>query len=263
MNKRIWVTAILGIAALAFVGCGPIDNNGPGVPVNPSLAAGTDGASVIISWTAPAEAVDGYYVYFNRTNSTDTTGNYVGSATSTNFTHTNPGSAGYYHVRSYTGSTVSDPSSVVDDMPVIGTASTPVYEYKGVNPSGYGWSLSGVGSNYSLANKDMADIFLYGGESAPGWDPMWIASAAENPWGGSRTTGVNDIGSGVFDDETIAPTTGYMTSADATVGHVYYLWTADNYYVKIRVSQIAGNYPDRYMSFQYAFQKLAADFRLF
>ncbi len=257
-NYRNWLVAGIGVLALVALSCIPIEG-GPGVPTNLTLTAGTDGASVVLTWQAPTETVDGYNIYFSTTSGG--AGTKIGSTTTElTYTDATPTSAGYYYVTSYTGSTDSDKSSVVDDVPVEGTNTATVMEYKGADPSGYAWSTTGVGNTYPLSQKDQADVFLYGGVSFE--EALYIYSADENPWAGSRHTDVVDMGSNSFDAVTFAPGSGYFTGEAITVGHVYFLWNVDNHLIKIRCEAVNGSYPSREMTFKYAYQTLAG-FRLF
>jgi hypothetical protein len=231
----------------------------PNTPTNLALTPGVDGISVILTWKASVSQVDGYYIYFSSTPGTETSGCYLGASIGTSFTHTDPSRVGYYHVRSHTGTMVGYPSNVVDDLPVVSSSNAIIHEYEGFAPAGYGWSSSGLGTDYPWSPNSQADIFLWGGVTAPGIDPMWIASAAENPWNGSRQTGIADVGSAAFDDQTLAPTAGsgtYIASADAIVGHVYFLQSCDGNFIKIRVETITGTYPNRTLDFKYSYQKL-------
>jgi hypothetical protein len=265
MKTRNWLAVALGVVAIVFLNC-ISPETGPGIPQNLALAAGADGISVVLTWQAPTETVDGYNIYFRTT--TSGAGAKIGSTAAGTLTYTDAGSqkAGYYYVTSYTGVTESDKSNEVDDTPAEGTGQT-VYEWKGVGSSGYGWNTAGTGSVYSWAQGDAADIFLYGGDTAPGIDPMQIMSANENPWGGGRVSGILDQGgSTTWDSETQAPEIGaglYYNWENAVNGHIYFLATTENYCVKIQITDVGGSYPDRSITFKYAFQKLGPKFYLF
>ena len=265
MKTRNWLAVALGVVAIVFLNC-ISPEVGPGVPQNLALATGADGNSVVLTWQAPTETVDGYNIYFSTT--AGGAGTKLGSTAAGTLTYTDAASlkAGYYYATSYTGTTESNKSNEVNDVPAEGTGAT-IYEWKGVNPSGYGWNTHGSGSTYPWSQKDAADIFLYGGDVSPGIDPMELHSANDNPWGGSRVTGVLDMGgSTTWDAETQAPEIGagnYFNLENAVIGHIYFLATTENYSVKIQITDITGTYPDRSITFKYAFQKLGPMFYLF
>jgi len=256
-NYRNWFVAGVGILTLVALSCIPIEPE-PGVPQNLTLAAGTDGASVVLTWQAPTETVDGYNIYFSTTSGG--AGTKIGSTTNLTYTDAAPTQAGYYYATSYTGTTESGKSNEVNDVPVEGTNTGSIMEFSGPDPSGYGWSTTGVGNSYAWADAAQADIFLYGGTSTE--EALYIYSATQNPWGGTRNTDIVDMGSNSFDGVTLAPETGYFTGEAVTVGHVYFLWNVDNHLIKIRCEAVTGTFDERVMTFKYAYQTLAG-FRLF
>jgi hypothetical protein len=245
MKKLYLISALLlAIAATTlFTSCEEITGD---APTNVVLSAATD-TSVMITWTAPANAPDKYIVYFKSVGAANYTN--VAEVTTTTYTHNPAGATGSYYVAAKFGSNEYD-SDAKSTEPIHATAIS-VSELNATGNSGYGWGRSnGVSGTYSMTQiANTANVDFYISDWAVGFagstyyviDP----SIGSTDPGGVVPAGswhVNGISANSVAEQGPLPahTTGNYVSSTAIATDPIFLgvWTYDGYFALIKISGV-------------------------
>jgi len=184
MKKLGLLVLVAGIVLMA--GCAGDDPAGPSGTLADvtGLTIGTTsaGRDVVLTWTAVAD-VDGYYVYFRATTSTDWT--QVGDVTATTYTHT-ASSAGYYTVKAYEGANTSaNNSNVVDTMPIDDTTTYTIYDNysPATSHSAFIFGNSVGGGQTGLASNTSFVQDIYAWDLNKGNTDVWLLSGNYGTYG--------------------------------------------------------------------------------
>jgi hypothetical protein len=188
------------------------------------------GRDVVLTWIAVSD-VDGYYVYFRETASTNWT--QVGDVMETTFTHTAT-SSGYYSVKAYKGtSTSTNYSNIVDTMPnqiqatyTIWDNHAPADEHSGVI---FGATVGQTGLAPSISF--IQDIYCYDG----GWtqSPCGFYSGDVAPFGNGNHTDMS-AASSVFG----YPTEFWWVTGYIVPGDVIFCELSEGHYVKVYINSV-------------------------
>ncbi|MGE5679902.1 MAG: hypothetical protein ACM34K_03390 [Bacillota bacterium] len=244
--KRLTILTITLFAAILIWGCDINDMNnnvGPDYekPDPPKGVTVLNGDNIVdIYWDANTERdIAGYNVYY----STSYGGQYklLGSTKSTHFTDEGAknGVTCYYAVAAY------DYNDNESELSYEDAHATPrpegynkvIYDYrKFPNNSGYSFSTSKV-LPYDDENAD----FFFENYQGIFYLDVWEDSDIQDM---GRTQDIYDIPN--------APVKGWSTTKDtlAIVGHTYVIWTWDNHFAKIRISNIT----NERVTFDWAYQ---------
>lgn len=245
-----WIAA-LTIAVIVFAGCktsNEVDRTAPAVPQG-VRALSLDNA-VQLDWYPSQDLdLDGYRVWMSRS----LTGRYTQVAT----VHTNQfvdhgvvnGNTYYYAVSSF------DLAGNESELSTEAVSATPRPEGLGVqiddvvlfpNLSGYDFSTETVGPY----NDGYTDVYF-----------QHSSAANTNMLLVPLDTDIQDMGyTGTLDDITIAPTAGWSPtgSAEAIIGHTYVVWTHDDHYAKMRLTEVSSTQ----VRFDWAYQPAASNTQL-
>lgn len=252
--KRILLYLITLLSVFLLAACdrrnrdnfGNIDNTPPSAPTGLVVQNGDN--QVTLSWNSNTEHdVQGYNVYYAY----DYYGKYtlIGSTTNNKYTDygARNGQTYYYAVTAY------DYNGNESDLSKEDISATP-------RPQGLNESITDYGSfpntagfsftSYSIVpyNAPTAD-FYYWNNNGTSFINLNNGNLIQDA---GPTTDIYDI--------PYAPTTGWTTAtaAIAIIGHTYVIWTYDNYYAKIRVSNITGGR----LIFDWAFQTVKGNTQL-
>jgi fibronectin type 3 domain-containing protein len=223
-----------------------IDNTPPSAPTGLVITNGDN--QVTISWNQNYERdVSGYNVYY----SIDYYGKYnlIGSTKSNYYTDygARNGQTYYYAVTAY------DYNGNESDLSKQNANATPRPE--GFSENIYDYHIYSSTSGFSfysysnVSNTNSTCDFYYDNDNGT---PYLVASNYNDIQDVGHTSDIYDI--------PYAPTTGWSTTGDAVaiIGHTYVIWTHDNFYAKIRISNITN---DRIV-FDWAFQTVKGNTQL-
>jgi hypothetical protein len=223
-----------------------IDNTPPSSPTGLVISNGDN--LVILSWNdSPERDVQGYNVYY----ASDYYGHYylINSTSSNHFTDygAKNGQTYYYAVTAY------DYNGNESDLSKQNISATPRPE--GLNQSIFSYQDSPGTSGFSfysysvVAYNNSRSDFFYDNSTGT---PFIVASNNNDIQDIGPTTDIYDI--------PYAPTTGWSSTGDAIaiIGHTYIIWTHDNYYAKVRISNINSNR----LTFDWAFQTVVGNTQL-
>ncbi len=283
--RKMWLGKLLLAVGMIILGLACEGEN----PVAPSeefapptnLTYITDSSSVTLMWNhSPDNGLDdflGYFVYVaessivslgadslldpykaNREPVTDNSYS-VGGLTR--------GQRYYFHVRAVKGPdtleyTLSNPTNEVHTSPVlIGTGT--LYEFSSPlgNPSGYDFSGSRA---YFMVhdNANYIDIYLGTTEEDDGAGDLTLKSPhivqSTHPEWESRISYIKSLGTGWDNynqtaDDFSTPEYHYER---VYTGRVYAIKTPDNHFVKLEVTGTSGTFPNRTVTFRYAYQEI-------
>ena len=248
MIRKIWLLLLLGVSMVMVTGCDDEehfrDTTAPNPPINVKTFA-RDGR-VDISWSPNAERdVAGYNVYY----ATEYYGRYemIGSTSNTVYVDNDAvnGSIYYYGVAAYD---YDGNESELSYDEVYGVARPEgygriVYDY--INfPDLAGYSFS---ENKVYPFNDLMTDFFFENYEGDYYLNVWEEADIQDM---GPTDDILDI--------TLAPTSGWIPLVEgdnvkyvtAQVGHTYIIWTVDNHYAKIRIS----NMTQQRVVFDWAYQ---------
>lgn len=240
MKRLLLLTAAI-IPLLLFSACrhhdiiDPPDDTPPGMVTG--LTALNGDMTVDLSWNYSRENdVEGYYVYVSNSYS----GPYekIGTTSKNKFTDngvTN-GNTYYYAVKAYdyNGNISRDYSpEEVRVTPRPERFNQYTFDYVSY-PQNAGYSFADFRTYPYTDSK--TDVFYENRQGTP-YIKVW------------KDTDIQDMGSTIdIWDIAVAPTGGWVTSKDnstketrAIIGHTYIIWTVDNHFAKLRVSNFTGD----------------------
>ncbi len=250
--KKILLTTTLFTIAFLFSSCGVNDSyyNDYTPPAPPTGVQVVNGDNVVdIYWNANRESdVAGYNVYYSYTYN----GKYtlIGSTKNTHFIDDGAvnGDTYYYGIAAYdfNGNESELSNDVVYSTPRPEGFNRTIFDYRNFpNTSGFSFF------DYSVVPYDDTQYVDFFFENYQGtfyldvWDD----------------TDIQDMGP-TYDiyDIPYAPTSGWSPTKDAIaiIGHTYVIWTFDNHYAKVRVTNST---PDRIV-FDWAFQLVQGETQL-
>ncbi|MGB9561228.1 MAG: fibronectin type III domain-containing protein [bacterium] len=172
----------------------------------------------------------------------------------------------YFHVRAVKGTdtteyALSRASNEVDTAPVLIGSGT-LYEFSSTlgNPSGFSFAENRA---YSMVytNASHIDIYLGTTQSDDSAGDLVLKSpdlvqSAHAEWD-TRVSQIKSLGTGW---ENFNQTTDAGWSANryelVSLGRVYAIKTPDNHYVKLEITNMSGSFPNRTVTFRYAYQPI-------
>lgn len=246
--KKLNIFILLSAFAVVLSSCGVNDSyyNDYTPPSPPSGIQVLNGDSrVDISWNPNRESdVAGYNVYFNYTY--DGTYELIGSTSGTYFVDVEAvnGNKYYYAVAAYdyNGNESELSYDVIYSTPRPEGFNQSIFDYRRFpNNSGYTFT------SYSVVPYDDQETdFFFEMYQGTGYLLVWDDSDIQDM---GITNDIYDI--------PYAPMNGWNPNKEeiAAVGHTYVIWTWDNHFAKIRVTNIT---PDRIV-FDWAFQLVEGD----
>jgi hypothetical protein len=177
LGLMVLIMTVVGIAL--FTGCEEITGS---EPTGLTLSAASD-TTVKLTWTAPINVPDKYYIYFKAIDAAQYEKVGEVSGTITSYVHDPQGKTGKYYVAAVFGSNEYN-SSVVSTEPVH-SSTLSLSELNAQGNSGYGWSrTTGTGTTYSMTNAaNAANVDFYLTNFAVGFSatPYSIASPDQGP----------------------------------------------------------------------------------
>lgn len=219
MKKLSIIFMAVMIAAIA--GCAGDDTTDPTgdlAVVQQLVLDGTStGRTVVLTWSAVTDEIDGYRIYFK----TDGAGSWAeaGTSTTTTFTH-NAVVAGTYAVMAYNGeNTSSDYSNTVSTMPSIVNVTYSIYDnYAPADyHSGFIFGETAGQTGFASQASFVQDIYAY--DESKGDDDVWLYSGNFGTYGNGNQSYFQTPASGVYGN--CDPSgTWYSTS--------YQLYTSDS-----------------------------------
>lgn len=202
MKEKILILALgILVVTLVFIGCEQVIE--PSAPRNLKLVGTDNGLKVKLTWDAPIEAIDGYYIYFKPAGS-DTWQKTKLTGTATTYTHDPNKKTGDYKVTAYKGDKESDPTAIKTTIPKE-TPNIILNELNAAGNSGLGFSLTdGSAFSWSMVAPDAADKvdFYLTDFTAGSPGPFYISSGdvvataqeagrpAQTPTSGWRVNGI-------------------------------------------------------------------------
>jgi hypothetical protein len=274
----LW-TALLLLAGLGLAGCSEDSEKPPEEFAPPTLLAITavGAASVSLQWGGssdePLDNFEGYIVFWNPNSSianltpdlfpasVDSITVAKGTLAAT-VTGLAQGTKYFFHVRATkTNGDLSRGTNEVNAGPRPGGTGI-IYEKAAAagNPSAFDFS-TGREISFVIEKRDSCDVYfgtaLANDASADPYLKSPHIVVSPNDWS-SRNTKIKDLGfTSDWDSFTTTSDTGWQDKAALSQNHVYVLKTPENNYVKLFVTQISGTYPNRTVTFDYAFQPIA------
>jgi len=211
----------MAVMIAAIAGCAGDDSTDPGGTLTTvpglELDATSTGRTVVLTWSAIADEIDGYKIYFKA----DGAGNWVeaGDVTTTTYTH-NAVVAGTYSVRAYNGENYSENySNEVSTMPTIVNVSYTIYDnYAPADyHSGFIFGESAGQTGFASQTSFVQDIYAY--DESKGDEDVWLYSGNFGTYGNGNQSYFQTPASGVYGN--CDPSgTWYSTS--------YQLYTSDS-----------------------------------
>lgn len=241
-GKFFFLVFVLFAVSLFFINCPEV--TAPSAPSNLKLVGTDNGLKVKLTWDAPTEATDGYYVYFKPVGSDTWQKTKLTGSTTTSYVHDPNKKTGDYKVTAYKGDKESDPTAIKTTIPKE-TQNITLNELNATGNSGLGFDLTdGSAFTYSMVATDAAnkvDFYLTDFQSgASTTNPFYLSSGdivatttengrpAQTPTTGWRVNGIlvnpfedatNKVAKAGKDWETTSPYQAYETFADnATYG---------------------------------------------
>ena len=284
--RKLLYALLLMFVGLFIIGSGCSDEN----PVAPeeefspprNLTYRTDTTSVRLFWQPSTDRnIDdflGYYVYVAESSIVSLTADSLLNAykvnqqplndTTVSVTGLTRGQRYFFHIRAakgvdHTEYTLSNPSNEVHTSPVIIKTGT-LYEFSSPlgNPSGFNFA---EGTPYSMtaANANSIDIYLGTTAEGDGSADLVLKSpdkvSSTNPAWDSRVSEIKSLGTG-FDNFNQTDDSGWASNGYEIImqGRVYAIKTPQNHFVKLEVTATSGSYPNRTITFRYAYQTITA-----
>jgi hypothetical protein len=247
--KRIYLYVITLASVFLLMSCGKnnvnsVDTTPPSAPTGLSILNGDN--VVTISWNYnPERDVAGYDVYYSYD---DVKFTLIGSTKNNYYDDygAKNGYTYYYAVAAY------DYNGNLSDLSKQSISATP-------RPEGFNQSISDYiyypdiagfsFSTYTIVPYNSSNVDFYY-EIYNGTTPYIDLRSGSLIEDMGATNDIYDVA--------YAPSTGWATDAVAIVGHTYVIWTYDNYYAKIRISNIVGSR----LIFDWAFQTVQGDTQL-
>ncbi|MCX7785239.1 MAG: fibronectin type III domain-containing protein, partial [candidate division WOR-3 bacterium] len=153
-RKFIAVFWVIFILFLFFVNCEKV--TAPSAPTNLKLVGTDNGLKVKLTWDAPTEATDGYYVYFKAAGSDTWQRIKLTGSTTTSYIHDPNKKTGDYKVTAYKGDEESDPTAIKTTIPKE-TPNITLNELNAAGNSGLGFTVTdGSAFTYSMTATDAA-----------------------------------------------------------------------------------------------------------
>jgi len=142
-------------------------------PANFTASAGSGGTTVVLTWEAPVDNIDGYILYFENTllDTLDPSEN--------TFTHNPQGQVGTYKLYAFLGDSLSDPVTVSTE-PKVTTAQLTLAELNAAGNSGLGFTPAWTATTYPMADPnapDNVDFYFTDGSSGSTGTFQYLASA--------------------------------------------------------------------------------------
>lgn len=281
MRRRLFAGLLLGILVIIW-GCSETNPVKPEEEFAPprNLTYITDSSSVTLIWQhSPDKNLRdflGYYVYMATTSIADIDQDSVLRRYLVNRTplrdtictvlNLRQGTRYYFHVRSVKGTdtteySLSKASNEVDTAPVLIGSGT-IYEFRSTlgNPSGFSFAENRA---YSMVytNASHIDIYLGTTRSDDTEGDLVLKSpdlvSSTNPDWRTRVTQIKTLGTG-WNNFNATTDAGWNSSRYELVslGRVYAIKTPDNHFVKLEVTNLSGSYPNRTITFRYAYQPI-------
>jgi len=208
----------MAVVIAALAGCaGDTTEPGGDLPTVQQLLldASSTGRTIVLTWSAVTETIDGYQVYFMA----DGTGSWsaLGESTTTTYTHT-ASVAGTYSVRAYQGTNYSmDYSNTVSTMPnIINTTYTIYDNYSPADTySGFIFGPTSGQAGSAASPSFQQDIYAY--DESKGDDDVWLYSGNFGTFGNGYQS---------YFQEPVA--NGYCDPNGSWSGTSYPLYTSDD-----------------------------------
>jgi len=181
------------------------------------LDASSTGRTIVLVWTAVADEIDGYRVFFQS----DGTGSFeqVGEVTTTTFTH-NATVAGKYVVVAYKGeNTSSANSNEASTMPSIVNVTYTIYDnYSAADkPSGFIFGETSGQTGMASSAGFVQDLYAY--DESKGDNDIWLYSGNFGTFGNGNQSYFQTPASGAY---------GNCDPAGSWNGNAYKLLTSDS-----------------------------------
>ncbi len=198
MRKLSIIFMAVMIAAIA--GCAGDDTTDPtgdlAVVQQLELDASSTGRTVVLTWSAVTDDIEGYKIYFK----TDGAGSWaeVGTSTTTTFTH-NATVAGTYAVMAYNGeNTSSDYSNTASTMPNIINVTYEIYDnYAPADyHSGFIFGETAGQTGFASQTSFVQDIYAY--DESKGDEDVWLYSGNFGTFGNGNQSYFQTPASGEY-----------------------------------------------------------------
>jgi len=142
-------------------------------PANFTVSAGSGGTTVVLTWEAPVDNIDGYILYFENTllDTLDPSEN--------TYTHNPNGQVGTYKLYAFLGDSLSDPVTVSTE-PKVTTTQLTLAELNAAGNSGLGFTQDWTATTYPMADPnapDNVDFYFTDGSSGSTGTIQYLASA--------------------------------------------------------------------------------------
>jgi hypothetical protein len=244
MTKGFFSAILPAVGAIFMAGCTIVQ---PDEVQNLGASATADGASVILSWSAPdnADGTETYSVYFDYTLLLDDIANLE-------YKHVSPGKTGQYLV-TVTMNRVESGGDTVSTAPIDTSTITP-WELNGSGESGIEFNISGlsVGTqsmDSSGADRSKVDCYFTNFlEHAEGFDSTYYLASPhmvsldpgelDTTFTDWRVSAISGPLGGAIENVAGAPAEGYSDSTEVAVNQTYAVKTQDGYYGLIQVMTI-------------------------
>jgi hypothetical protein len=221
------------------------------------LDATSTGRTIVLTWSAVTESIDGYKIYFKA----DAAGSFVevGESTTTTYTHTAT-VAGTYAVMAYQGTNYSAAySNEVSTMPnIIATTYTIYDNYSPADkPSGFIFGPSSGQTGSAASPSFVQDIYAY--DESKGDADVWLYSGNFGTFGnGNQSYFQEPLANGYCDPSGVWYSTSYRLLTGDSVVFVELPWNSgQSAYVKMYDITVAPD-PDSnngtMVSFKYEYQ---------
>ena len=171
--KKILPIFILSVG-LILTSCTEEETGGKEItPANFTASAGSGGTTVVLTWEAPVDNIDGYILYFGNTllDTLDPSEN--------TYTHNPQGQVGTYKLYAFLGDSLSDPVTVSTE-PKVTTAQLTLAELNAAGNSGLGFTQDWTATTYPMADPnapDNVDFYFTDGSSGSTGTFQYLASA--------------------------------------------------------------------------------------
>jgi hypothetical protein len=181
------------------------------------LDASSTGRTIVLVWTAVADEIDGYRVFFQS----DGTGSFeqLGEVTTTTFTH-NATVAGKYVVVAYKGeNTSSANSNEASTMPSIVNVTYKIYDNYSASDKPSGFIFGETSGQTGMASSEQFKQDIYAYDESKGDNDVWLYSGNFGTFGNGHQSYFQTPASGAY---------GNCDPAGSWGGTSYKLLTSDS-----------------------------------
>ena len=238
MKKLVLFALVL--AVVAMTGCEGDDPQSPGGTLTTVTGltvdeAASGGTSVVLTWTAVSDDIDGYEIYCREDG-----GSWSVAGTSTTTTFTDDADAAYeYSVRAYNGDNYSENyATAVDVFPNIITTEYTIYDnYAPADyHSGIYFDFNGATTGFASSTSFSQDIYAY--DESKGDNDVWFYSGDYGTFGNGNTTWMYAAG-GTYGYCPEGGGSGWWTHGELYASDdVIFGYLQDGYYIKMYIDDI-------------------------